>query len=75
MYVSRDPELSLYRIGIQFPRADQVFKVKMAEQLRQIDEYQQMLSKEEGRIVSEEEAAQRWIETHSGDFAEFYKTN
>ena len=71
--VDRDPETALYRIGIHFPHVSQVFKVKMAEQLHQIDQYQQLLSKEEGRIVPEEEAAHRWIEIHSGDFGEFYR--
>ncbi len=70
--VEHDSGSDLHKIGIQFPRADHVFKVKMAEQLRQIAQYQQMLSKQEGRIVSEEEAAQKWIEVHSGNFAEFF---
>ena len=73
VHVRRDAQSEFYKIGIQFPKADHVFKVKMAEQLRQIDQYQQMLSKQEGRIVPEEEAAHRWIETNSGNFAEFFK--
>lgn len=68
-------EPACFKIGIQFPKADHVFKLKMAEQLRQIVQYQQMLSKQEGRIVSEEEAARKWIEVNSGIFAEFYKTS
>lgn len=75
VHVSQDRGSEFYKIGIQFPKADHVFKVKMAEQLRQIYQYQQMLSKQEGRIVSEEEAAHRWIEVHSGDFAEFFKAS
>ncbi len=71
--VDRDPDTDLYRIGIHFSRITHVFKVKMAEQLHQIDRYQQTLSKEEGRIVPEEEAAHRWVEAHSRDFAEFFK--
>jgi len=70
--ITRDSEADLYQVGIQFPSADHVFKVKMAEQIRQIAQYQQMLSKQEGRIVSEEEAAQKWIEANSGNFAEFF---
>ena len=64
----------IYKIGIQFPSATHIFKLKMAEQLRQITHYQQKLSEDEGRAVSEEEAAQKWIEVNSGMFAEFYKT-
>ncbi len=75
VHVSQDPRSEFYQIGIQFPKADHVFKLKMAEQLRQIHQYQQMLSKQEGRIIPEEEAAHRWIEVHSGDFAEFFKAS
>ena len=73
--VDRDSDTDLFRIGIHFPHINHLFKVKMAEQLHQIDQYQQILSKEEGRIVPEEEAAHRWIEAHSGDFAQFFKTH
>lgn len=74
-HVDRDLNGEFYKIGIQFPRADHVFKLKLAEQLRQIHQYQQTLSQEEGRIVSEEEAARRWIDENSGMFAEFFKEN
>lgn len=69
----RDFESQLFRTGIQFTNPDGVFKVKMAEQIYQIDEYRKTLSMQEGRSVSPEEAAQRWIEKHSERFAEFYK--
>lgn len=75
VHVSHDSGSEFYKIGIQFSKADHIFKVKMAEQLRQIHQYQQMLSEQEGRIVPEEEAAHRWIEVHSGDFAEFFKAS
>lgn len=73
VHVSQDSGSDFYKIGIQFPKSDHVFKVKMAEQLRQIHQYQKTLSKQLGRIISEEEAAQKWIEVHSGEFAEFFK--
>ena len=75
VHVSQDPGSEFYQIGIQFPKADHIFKVKMAEQLRQIHQYQQTLSKQEGRIVPEEEAAHRWIKVHSGEFADFFKAS
>ena len=73
VHAGRDSESGLHRIGIRFSNADNVFKIKLAEQLYQISHYRSTLSKEEGRIVTEEEAAHRWIEEHSRDFAEFYK--
>ena len=74
-HIDRDPNGEFYKVGIQFPRADHVFKLKLAEQLGQIHQYQQTLSQQEGRIVSEEEAARRWIDENSGMFAEFFKEN
>ena len=73
VHTSRDPESGMYRTGIYFSRLDQVFKVKMAEQVHLIHQYRSTLSQEEGRVVSEQEAAERWIEEHSHDFAKFYK--
>ena len=73
VHASRDSDSRLYRTGIYFPSADSIFKVKMAEQLHQIDEYRKQISREEGRPITEEEAAHRWIDEHSKDFAEFYK--
>ena len=73
VHASQDSETKLFRTGICFEKSDSVFKVKMAEQVYQIDQYRKLLSKQEGRVVSEEEAAHRWIEEHSSNFAEFYK--
>lgn len=73
VHASRDAESGLYRTGIYFPNPDHVFKVKLADQFRQIEQYRKTLTEEKGRIVSEEEAAQEWIEKHSSEFAEFYK--
>jgi len=74
IHADRDSESGLFRTGINFHKSDSVFKVKMAEQVYQIDRYRKLLSKQEGRVVSEEEAARRWIDQHSSDFAEFYKS-
>ncbi|MBI4394828.1 MAG: PilZ domain-containing protein [Candidatus Omnitrophica bacterium] len=74
VYASRDVESGFFRTGIYFPKPDSIFKVKMAEQLHQIEQYRKTLSHEEGRVVSEEEAAHRWIDEHSDEFSKFYKT-
>ena len=74
VHAGRDLESGLFRTGINFHKSDSVFKIKMAEQVYQIDQYRKLLSKQEGRVVSEEEAAHRWIDQHSSDFAEFYKS-
>ncbi len=72
IHSKEDIQPGLFQIGIYFPHADYVFKIKMAEQLHLISQYQQKLSEQEGRIVSEEEAAHRWIEEHSQNFARFF---
>jgi hypothetical protein len=71
-HAMRDPESGRFRIGICFSRAHHVFKVKMAEQLHQIDCFRKTLSEEQGREVTEEEAAEHWIHKFSSEFSEFY---
>ena len=75
VHASQDPESKLFCTGIHFPKTDSIFKIKMAEQVYQIAQYQQSLSRLERRAISEEEAAHRWIEEHSSNFAEFYKSS
>ena len=73
VHAARDIQTKLFKTGIQFQNPEGVFKIKMAEQICQIDEYRKKLSTKEARAVSSEEAAHRWIEEHSERFAEFYK--
>ena len=73
VHASQDSDSGLFRTGIHFPKLDSVFKVKMAEQVHQIEQYRKTLSQEEGRVVLEEEAAHRWIDEHSDRFAKFFK--
>ena len=72
VHSSRDSESGLFRSGINFSKSDSVFKIKMAEQVYQIDQYRKSLSAKEGRVISQEEAAERWITVHSNEFANFY---
>ena len=73
IHLTKDEDSGFYRTGVSFSSASQVFKIRMAEQLYEIDEYRNALSKEKGRSVSEEEAAEKWIGERSADFAEFYR--
>jgi hypothetical protein len=72
VHATDDTDTGFFKIGVQFSNATQVFKVKMAEQLYQIEQYRKSLSKKRGRPVSEEEAARKWIQDHSTEFSEFY---
>ncbi|OGW85380.1 MAG: hypothetical protein A3C35_00885 [Omnitrophica bacterium RIFCSPHIGHO2_02_FULL_46_11] len=73
VHSSQDSATRLFRTGIYFPSASSVFKVKLIDQIHQIDEYRRSISIKESRPISEEEAAHLWIKEHSVEFAEFYK--
>lgn len=72
-HVTLDANSGLFRTGLEFLNPDSFFKVKMAEQLRQIIDFQKELSELEHRFVSQHEAAERWIEKHSEQFSTFYQ--
>ena len=72
VHTVQDPHSKLYETGVHFSNPDTVFKVKMAEQVYQIDEFRKSLSKQRGHIVTQEEAAREWIAKHSKEFAHFY---
>ena len=67
-----DRETGTYHTGVCFSNTSQLFKIKLAEQLCHIDEYRRKLSKRTGQVVSEEEAAHRWISEQSEKFSELY---
>jgi hypothetical protein len=73
VYSMVDPDTTLYRTSIQFQKPDSMFKLKIAEQIYLINQYQQHLSREESRTVSDEEAAEKWIQHHSAEFSKFYE--
>lgn len=60
-----------YEIGIQF-NAQQLFSAKMAEQLAQIEQYRLHLQHNEGRTLSNEQAAIEWIGLYAKDFSESF---
>ena len=72
VYSKRELETNEYRTGVQFLNPESIFIVKMAEQLHQIDQYRKRLTEQAGHPVSEQEAAERWIQDHSMEFAKFY---
>ena len=72
-HTEHDKARNHYLIGVQFLNPQSVFQVKMAEQLHQIELYRKSLSQSLGYAVSDEEAAQRWVEEQSEPFSEFYK--
>ena len=60
-----------FRIGIQFDDEKEAFKVKMVEQICQIEHYRRELRRE-GRELDAETAAQEWINHHAEEFSEIF---
>lgn len=73
VHSSRDSDSGFYETGVHFSNPSDLFKIRMAEQLCHIDQFRKELSKAEGHPVSEEEAARKWIQEHSAEFAEFFR--
>lgn len=58
-----------FEVGVRFANDDEYFRVRMVEQVCQIEEYRQQLS-EVGRKLTTEEAALEWITRFAADFDE-----
>ena len=56
-----------FEVGVRFANDDEYFRVRMVEQICQIEEYRQQLA-EVGRKLSAEEAALEWINRFAADF-------
>ncbi|MFO1390070.1 PilZ domain-containing protein [Cellvibrio sp.] len=62
---SRKP--TRFEVGVRFTNDDEYFRVRMVEQVCQIEEYRQQLA-EAGRKLTSEEAAYEWIARFAADF-------
>lgn len=67
-YSIHDARTGRYRNGVIFADSPSAFKAKLAEEALQILKYRQKLSRELGRQVSEEEAADLWIAQFASEF-------
>ena len=57
-----------FEIGLQFDSSDELFRIRMIEQICQIEHYQKEILQQEGRDLTIEEAAREWIDRYAGDF-------
>lgn len=55
-------------VGVRFMDERTNFKLRMVEQVCHIEKYKEQMLKEEGRILTSEEAAVEWIEKYAADF-------
>jgi len=62
---------NLYEVGIEFiVSKDQVFHLRMVEQICHIKRYRNEVLHNDGREISSEEAAMEWIEKYADNFPE-----
>lgn len=55
-------------IGVKFVHPGDSFKTRMVEQICYIKEYQKMVKEEQGRNLTDQEAALEWIKKYAKDF-------
>ncbi len=57
-----------YVIGVEFEKSQDVFRLRMIEQICHIEHYRREVLCSEGRKLSAQEAANEWISKYAGDF-------
>lgn len=62
------PSSEGYQLGIEFSNEGDVFRVKMVEQLCQIEAYRREIQACDGRELDGEQAAREWIQRFAADF-------
>ena len=57
-----------YEVGLEFDRSEELFRLRMIEQLCHIEHYRREIESRHGRILTPEEAAREWISEYAGNF-------
>lgn len=65
---SPEPETGRYEIGVAFEDSLDAFRIRMVEQVCQIERYRLTVLGCEGRELTTDEAAQEWIERYAAQF-------
>jgi hypothetical protein len=58
----------LFDVGVQFSDSLDAFSIRMVEQICHIEHYKKAVLKEQGRELSNDEAATEWIEKFAPEF-------
>jgi len=64
-----------YEIGLQFDDPDELYRLRMIEQICHIEHYRTEIAILEGREITSEEAAQEWIKRYAGEFPSLNKVD
>ena len=65
------PEANGYSVGVQFADASTQFGLRMVEQVCHIEHYRADVLREEGRVLTREQAAREWIELYAAEFPHY----
>ena len=60
-----------FEVGLQFNDPDQLYCLRMIEQVFHIEHYRREVEKQDGRHISSEQAAREWISRYAGEFPMF----
>ena len=58
-----------YEVGLEFDDPEEVERLKVVEQICQIESFRLDLEKRESRILSSEQAAKEWMSRYAGEFS------
>ena len=58
-----------YEVGLEFDDADEVQRLKMIDQISDIEKFRRRKEAIEGHPVDSEQAAREWIQKYAGDFS------
>ncbi len=72
VYSIRDAVTGLFRTGVAFRDPSSTFRMKLAEEILRIQKFQEELSRKQKEEISVEEAARKWIQKYSKEFAKIY---
>ncbi len=64
-----------FEIGLQFDDPDELFRLRMIEQICHIEHYRTEIAIVEGREITSEEAAEEWIKRYAGEFPSLKQTD
>ena len=63
-----NPVGSGYEVGVEFEKSQDVYRLRMIEQICHIEHYRKEVERVEGRKLSAQEAANEWIAKYAGEF-------
>lgn len=58
-----------YKVGLEFDNTEELQRLKMIDQISDIENYRQRKEAIEGLPVTSEQAAREWVKQYTGDFS------